>query len=77
MGSNNKYFYKENQKKNSAFKISLNNPLMKPSHWLSFCKVYRYGVDILIQVYLPGPSCSKHRQLIELVSDQNVNCSSK
>ena len=26
---------------------------------------------------LPGPSCSKHRQVNELVSGQNVNCSSK
>ena len=25
----------------------------------------------------PGPSCSKHRYLNELVSGQNVNCSSK
>ena len=25
----------------------------------------------------PGPSCSKHRQLNELVNGQNVNCSSK
>ena len=30
-----------------------------------------------VSEYKSGPSCSKHRKLNELVSGQNVNCSSK
>ena len=48
-----------------------------PDYWRVLTLPATATADLFKQEETSGPSCSKHRKLNELVSGQNVNCSSK
>ena len=61
------------------YRCSLNCVVFKAERKLDTVSCYTcfHIYRMLVRCYSSGPSCSKRRELNELVSGQNINCSSK